>query len=126
MSKVNVRNMKKKKDESEEQWAERGGVRFSFDYDFGANLDEMTKLFGDESVYNSALADMKVQANDFARPLIKEGKSFAEVQKELDGWKPGVRMSRKLSQVEKARRIIDALSDEEKIALGIPVKKAKK
>ncbi len=68
-------------------------------YDFGANLDEMTKKFGAEVVLSNARANMVITAQGAMRRYIETGKSQTDIAGIMASWKPGVALARQVDPV---------------------------
>ena len=80
-------------------------------YDFGENLDEMTKMFGADAVFSNARAQMKVGLQAAMRRYITEGKDVST----LPGlWKPGVSMERTVDPIAAVKAAFAGWSKEEK------------
>jgi hypothetical protein len=82
-------------------------------YDFGDDLDSMVSLFGAETVFSNARAQMKVGLQAAMRRYIDDGKDVNT----LPGvWKPGVTMQRSADPVAAVKAAFAGWSDEEKAA----------
>lgn len=57
------------------------------------SLETMAQWCGADVVKSNACADMVISAQSLVRACIEKGKSDAEIQTVLDGWKPGVKTS---------------------------------
>ncbi len=105
----------------EQKVVESGGT---VQYRFGANLQEMREILGDEVVHGLALAKAVIFVQDAARKIIqkelghKTENASTKVTKAVlkacqaavDGIKPGVPRVRGLGKIEKAERDIKKLS----------------
>lgn len=83
--------------------------------DFGSNLQEMVKKYGESTVFKQALGAMTVAFQGWLRSKGAAGKSAAEIQTEANAWKPGEKRQAKSPQ-EKLKEILGAMSAEEKAA----------
>lgn len=91
-------------------------------YDFGANIEEMVELFGEQSVYANAQAQMKVGLQAAMRRAItpdKEGKvsTDEEVAEMAKSWTPGDRTVTRKSNVDKAMDLLGKMDAGERAAL---------
>ena len=86
------------------------------EYDFGDNLQEMVKKFGEDVVYNRAKASFVIDLQAAIRRAIQAKKKPKQIQEELASWKPGLRQPGK-SPAEKLRDMLAGKSDAEKKAL---------
>lgn len=90
--------------------------------DFGDDLDQMVALdekagIGDGvAVYTDALASRKIKVQDTIRAGINANKSPADIQKDVDGLKFGVRRKGK-SKAEKMKDDFEKLTPDERKAL---------
>ena len=95
------------------------------------NLAEAVKIWGDEVVFNQLMAQIQVGRQSLVRnrinatlhPIeegVKPGKIDdawkVKAQTDLDAWKPGTRAPA-VSKIEKATKLLDTLSEEDKKAL---------
>jgi hypothetical protein len=106
----------------------------SYEYDFGANLEEAVAKFDGDSplekvVYGLFLSAARQQLSEFVRShLVPRGKGKdvkkamtpAEIQEALKSWKPAVER-RAQANVSKAEKILAALSPEERKALELKI-----
>uniref|UniRef100_A0A6M3L688 Uncharacterized protein n=1 Tax=viral metagenome TaxID=1070528 RepID=A0A6M3L688_9ZZZZ len=60
------------------------------DYDFGDSFADMVNKFGEEVVYTSAKANMRVRCQAVIDGGIEKGLSDEEIQNRVTAWKPGV------------------------------------
>ena len=83
--------------------AGRGATAKSYEtnYEFGKDLDEAVKLFGKPGVFNSYLAKEIVNVQNIIRNAINAGKKAEEIDALVKAHKPGVKVSRKKSKLEK-------------------------
>lgn len=87
------------------------------EFAIGSSVDELTKQFGAEVVANAAKGAIIISLQAFIRRHIEKGTSQADVQKEVNAWKPDVRTVSKQSAFEKASSSLDKLTPEERKAL---------
>ena len=80
-------------------------------YDFGDNLDEMVGMFGAETVFSNARAQMKIGLQAAMRRYITEGKDVASL---ASAWKPGVTMERTVDPVAAIKAAFANWSAEDK------------
>lgn len=82
--------------------------------DIPEGVEALTKKFGIDVVAAAAKAQVVISLQAFMRRLIEKGKTVAEIQAEVDKWKPDVRTVVKMSPFERAAASLDKLSDEER------------
>jgi len=68
-------------------------------YDFGANLAEMIKKFGEEVVFTNARGSFVITAQSAMRRYLEGGKSQEEVAGIMATWKPGIALARQVDPV---------------------------
>ena len=85
----------------------------SLEYNFGENLEEMRELFGDETVFTNARANMKVGLQGAMRRYIEKGQDVASL---ATAWKPGVQMERTVDPVAAIKSQFANWTDEQKAA----------
>jgi len=68
-------------------------------YDFGKNLAEMVKKFGEEIVFTNARSSFKITAQAAMRRYLDTGVSSEEIVKKMSSWKPGVTLERVIDPV---------------------------
>lgn len=90
--------------------------KVKINFDFGENLEDMAKKFGDEVAFSYARSAMTVAVQDVIRSGIKAEKTPAQIQREADNWKPGVKKRGK-SKAEKLAESFAQLSDDDKKAM---------
>lgn len=83
------------------------------EYDFGDNLAELTKMFGEDVVFSRAKASLIIDLQAALRRGIQAKKSKKELQALAQEWKPGVKQPSK-SPGERLRDMLDGKSEEEK------------
>jgi hypothetical protein len=96
-------------------------VSATVNYEFGSNLDEMVAKFGADVVFEKAQDALVIDVQSMVRRHLRgtdkvAAKGQDEIQTLVDGWVPGVGVSRKTS-VEKAAALITNMSAEQKAAL---------
>ena len=94
----------------------KSGKPVSADYNFGKNLADLVKMYGEDTVYQNAVANMTVSLQGIIRNAIKAEKKPAEIAKTVAEWKPGARKKGK-SKVEKLRDTLKGMSAEERAKL---------
>tara|TARA_Y100000310_G_scaffold332971_1_gene409580 strand:- start:1319 stop:1660 length:342 start_codon:yes stop_codon:yes gene_type:complete len=95
------------------------GTPVSVQVDFGVTLQDYIKLSGDkgeEIVLSEARASRIIKIQDLIRAGINAKKSPADIQKDVDGYSPGVK-KRGRSKSEKLKDEFDELDPKEKAAL---------
>lgn len=97
---------------------DKQGGAIEVDYDMPVSLSDMVKRYGENVVYNHARGSITVALQGYLRSQLAKEKppSPAEIQKEVDTWKPGVRKQGK-SPAEKARDALALLTPEQRAAL---------
>lgn len=90
-------------------------------YEFGSDLESMVAKFGAEVVFEKAQDALVIDVQSMVRRHLRgtdkiAPKSADEIQTLVDGWVPGVGVSRK-SNVEKAAALITNMTAEQKAAL---------
>jgi len=84
-------------------------------YDFGKNLADMTKKFGENVVFSSARAHMKVKLQAAMRSYLISGNSLEELAQK---YKPGVALERRPIDMKSAtENYFSSLSEKEQDAL---------
>lgn len=95
-----------------------------FPYVFGETLEQMVEVFGLEVVTAKALNGLTVAVQGHARGMIKSGKDAAAILEEMKTWKPGEpRVT--VSAEDKARKVLEGLTPEQRAALLKEYKAAK-
>jgi len=64
-------------------------VSVTVEYNFGETLQDRVNLFTEKVVDNHALRSFIIALQGFIRSRIKKGKSAAEIQDDVNNWKPG-------------------------------------
>ena len=90
---------------------EKGTV--SLEYNFGENLEEMKDLFGEETVFTNARANMKVGLQGAMRRYLEKGQDVASL---ATAWKPGVQMERTVDPVAAIKSQFANWTEEQKAA----------
>jgi hypothetical protein len=90
-------------------------------YDFGDNMGEMVKKFGDRIVYEHALDNMVIALQGMCRAKMKkQGKdrvADATIIAAVKNWKPGGRVIDPTKRVGRITRDVSKLDDKAKKAL---------
>lgn len=108
------------------------GRSITVQYDFGDNLSEMVKLFGEAVVYNHALDNMVIALQAKVRGAMKgtekrEPASDPEIVKMTAEWKPAIgRTIDPAKQIADMKAKIARLTPEQLAELGFPVPAAMK
>ena len=87
------------------------------DFDIPAGLKAKAEKWGDAVVDAAAEDSIVIALQAFIRRHIVKGTNAADIQKEVNAWKPDVRTVTKQSAFEKAAGALDKLSPEERKAL---------
>lgn len=90
------------------------------DYEFGANLEDLITKFGEETVFASATADLKVGLQAFVRTRLRKAEDEymddASIIAEAANWMPGARRVA-ADPMEKLKALLGKLSLEQRAAL---------
>lgn len=90
------------------------------EYEFGANLEEATTKFGEETIFASAVADLKVGLQAFVRTRLRkteeEYMDDATIAAEAQNWMPGAKRAAADPMV-KLRALLGKLSPEQRAVL---------
>ena len=99
--------------------AGRGATAKSYEteYNFGANLEESVKLFGGPAVYAGFVTREVVNVQNIIRNAVNAGKKPEEIDALVKAHKPGVKVSRKKSKLEKTLADTKAMTPEELAAV---------
>lgn len=89
------------------------GYSVAADIDFGANLAETVKKFGESVVHKQAVAAMTVAFQGWLRSQGAQGKKADEIQTAANTWKPGERKITKSPQ-EKLKELLASMSPEDR------------
>jgi len=95
--------------------AGRGETAKSYEteYNFGANLQESVKLFGEAAIHAGFVTREVVNVQNIIRNAINAGKKPEEIDALVKAHKPGVKVSRKKSKLEKTLADTKLMSPEE-------------
>ena len=85
-------------------------------YDFGANLAEMTEKFGEDIVFTNARANMKITLQGVIRRYIAAGKNASEIADVVATWKPGMQLERTVDPIAAARKAMANMDEDAKKA----------
>ena len=80
-------------------------------------LADLAKKFGEDVVATAAKCSFIISLQAFLRRHLEKGTSLADVQKEVNAWRPDVRTISKQTAFEKAASTLDKLTPEERKAL---------
>lgn len=94
--------------------ATKGQTTVATTYDFGGDLEEMRKLFGDEIVFSNARQSFKISLQALMRRGIDAGKDEATIAAEAAAWKPGVAAQRVTDPIAAITAKWATLSDEKR------------
>ena len=90
------------------------GIEGTFNFDFGATIEEAIKRFGGEVVHNKFCQAAVISAATGVRRSLKAKKTLEEAQNVLNDWKPTVGAIRtKKDPVAALAAAIDKLSPED-------------
>ena len=81
---------------------------------FGASLAEAIEKFGEDVVFSGFRRTSVITAQGIMRRLAKAGKSDAEIQAAISGWKPGVAAERISDPVARLKSMFSSMSAEER------------
>ena len=90
------------------------GKKLSATYNFGASLAEAIEKFGEDVVFSGFRRTSVITAQGIMRRLAKAGKSDAEIQAAISGWKPGVAAERVTDPVARLKSMFSSMSAEER------------
>ena len=97
----------------------------SVDFNVPDDLAGLAKACGDSIVASAAKGAIVIALQAFIRRHIEKGTPHADIQKEVNSWKPDVRTVTKQSAFEKAASSLDKLSPEERKQLLAKLQAAK-
>lgn len=80
-------------------------------YDFGDNLAEAVKMFGENEVYSGFVANAKVELQAGLRRTLLAG---GDIPGFVKGWKPGVKTQRIVDPIAAAKAKYASMSKEER------------
>lgn len=92
------------------------GATVKASYEFGANLAEATKIFGEQVVYNHLIGALKVAFQGWLRSQLDAEKSQEEITAGAKAWKPGQRKAA-MTPAEKLRKQLNEMSAEDRAAI---------
>jgi len=103
---------------------ERGDRQIKASYDLGTDLASLVDLYGDAAIFDAASAQIKINIQSFVRRHLKSEDPFypdEDILKRLAEWKPGVKVSRAKSPVEKLKTMLGKLDskDLEEVLRGL-------
>ena len=90
------------------------GKKVAVTYNFGASLAEAIEKFGEDVVFSGFRRTSVITAQGIMRRLAKAGKSDAEIQAAISGWKPGVAAERVTDPVARLKSMFSSMSAEER------------
>ena len=88
--------------------------KLSATYNFGASLAEAIEKFGEDVVFSGFRRTSVITAQGIMRRLAKTGKTDAEIQAAISGWKPGVAAERISDPVARLKSMFSSMSAEER------------
>lgn len=105
---------------AKDQVAAKAKKHMEVNWKVGENIEELSKQFGADIVYQHAVASFVIALQSGARVKLNAEKepikTLEGLQKWADAYKPGKRAAG-VSKVTKAKKLLEALSDEERAAL---------
>lgn len=101
---------------SNEITASKGERSVTTTYDFGEDVNKAVELFGAEVVYSGFVRSAVITAQSILRKGIESGLPDADVVAKLEGWKPGVSLTRVVDTTAAFLRKFEAMSPEEMAA----------
>lgn len=97
---------------------------FKSQYDFGASLEDAVETFGEDVVFAGFVSSATIDAQNFIRLRLEKkteegGFSYSDdaIASDFAEWKPGVKTRERVSQTDKIRKMLGALTEEQKAAL---------
>ena len=90
------------------------GKKVAVTYNFGASLAEAIEKFGEDVVFSGFRRTSVITAQGIMRRLAKAGKTDAEIQTAISGWKPGVAAERISDPVARLKSMFSSMSAEER------------
>lgn len=98
---------------------EEDAASATVEFDFGDDLDDAIEKFTADVIFSRFKAAATVDLQALIRRNLKgeNPKTQAEIQELVTEWQPGVSTRTRKSPIEKAQAAMDALSDDEKLAL---------
>ena len=95
---------------------EEGDRQIKVPFNFGTGLEDLAELYGEQVVYDAAVGLIKINLQAFIRRHLKSEDpvySDQDILAKVQEWKPGVKISRGKSPIEKAKGLLASLSAEE-------------
>lgn len=92
------------------------GATVKASYEFGSNLAEATKIFGESVVFNHVIGALKVAFQGWLRAQLDAGKSQEEITAGAKAWKPGQRKAA-MTPAEKLRKQLNDMTPEDRQAI---------
>jgi hypothetical protein len=90
------------------------------EYEFGSNLEDATAKFGEETIFASAIADLKVGLQAFVRTRLRKAEDEymddATIIAEAANWTPGAKRAA-ADPMAKLTALLSKLSPEQRAAL---------
>jgi len=96
--------------------ASKGERSVATTFDFGGDVQAAIALFGAEVVYSGFVRSAVITAQSILRKAIEGGLDDAACVAKLDGWKPGVSLTRVVDTTAAFLRKFEAMSQEEQAA----------
>lgn len=97
---------------------------FESTYDFGATLEEAVELFGEDVVFAGFVSSGVIDAQNFIRLRLEKkteegGFSYSDdaISADFAEWKPGIKSRERISPLDKIKKALGSLSEEQKAAL---------
>lgn len=92
------------------------GATVKASYEFGSNLSETTKIFGESVVFNHVIGALKVAFQGWLRAQLDANKSQEEITAGAKQWKPGQRKAA-MTPAEKLRKQLNEMTAEDRAAI---------
>jgi len=83
-------------------------------YDFGKDIAEMIKKFGEDVVFTNARGSFKITAQSVMRRYLESGLDEKAIAEKMSGWKPGVTLERTIDPVAVLMSKWGSMSEEER------------
>jgi hypothetical protein len=80
---------------------EGAGREIVVEYNFGADITEMSELFTAEKVAAAAKAQFTIDLQAIIRGMMEDGKTDDEIKTKVAEWKPGLKVARTPKTAEK-------------------------
>jgi len=96
--------------------AEPGARSIEVEYDFGKDLEDAVEKFGDEVVFQTFIAQAKVNLQAMIRRRLNKNETDEEILAAVSEWKPTFRAVTRKSPLEKMEEILAKMSPEERQA----------